>query len=148
MSRNETAGQAAPVDVSVEPHDQFLADVMAGLASTPKRIPSKYFYDEAGSRLFDRITELPEYYPTRTEVGIMRQNVRAIASCLGSNVVLIEYGSGSSTKTRLILDQLDRDSTYVPIDISGDHLQHTASELARDYPNLSVIPVHADYSKP
>lgn len=148
MSRNETAGQVAPVDVSVEPPDQFLTDVMAGLASTPKMIPSKYFYDEVGSRLFDRITELPEYYPTRTELGIMRENVHSIASCLGSNVVLIEYGSGSSTKTRLILDQLDGHSTYVPIDISGDHLQRTASELARDYPLLSVIPVHADYSEP
>ncbi len=148
MTRNETAGQNAPVDVSVEPHDQFLTDVMAGLASTPQRIPSKYFYDEVGSRLFDRITELPEYYPTRTELGIMRENVRSIASCLGSDVVLIEYGSGSSTKTRLILDLLEGNSTYVPIDISGDHLQRTASEIARDYPDLSVIPVHADYSEP
>ncbi len=148
MSRNEAVEHDVAVDVPTEPRSQFLTDVVAGLASTPKKIPSKYFYDVVGSRLFDRITELPEYYPTRTELGIMRTNVGAIASCLGSNVVLIEYGSGSSTKTRLILDQLDENSTYIPIDISGDHLHVVASDLARDYPGLHVIPVHADYSKP
>ena len=141
-SRLETLAEIAAVDA------RFLTDVLEGLSATPKMIPSKYFYDETGSQLFDRITEQPEYYLTRTELAIMRQNIGSIVECLGSAVVLIEYGSGSSVKTRLLLDHLDGKSTYVPIDISGDHLQRIAEELHRDYPRLNVVPLHADYSVP
>ena len=148
MSRSEAGGSQTYVDVPVEPHSQFLEDVLTGLDSNPKRIPSKYFYDELGSRLFDQITELPEYYPTRTELGIMRGHVAAMAAHLRHQVVLIEYGSGSSTKTRLLLDQVEGASAYVPIDISGDHLFRIAAEIDRDYPGLAVIPVNADYSQP
>ncbi len=127
---------------------EFLEDVLAGLSSRPPSIPAKYFYDREGSRLFDAITELPEYYLTRTELLIMRRSLGEIASSMGSRIVLIEYGSGSSVKTRMLLDQLADGSAYVPIDISRDHLQATAAELAADYPHIRVEPVHADYSSP
>ncbi len=127
---------------------QFLADVRKGLSARKKWLPSKYFYDEIGSRLFEEITELDEYYLTRTERAIMVSNIGQIAEELGERVVLIEYGSGSSTKTRLLLDHLVAGSAYVPIDISGDHLQQTADTIRLEYPDLAVVPIHDDYSTP
>jgi dimethylhistidine N-methyltransferase len=125
---------------------EFLSDVLCGLAMEPKELPCKYFYDQRGSRLFDSICELDEYYPTRTEVGIMRTAITEMASLLGSRCCLIEYGSGSSVKTRLLLDALDRPAAYVPIDISRDHLHETAERLAISYPDVQILPVCADYT--
>lgn len=121
-------------------------DVLAGLHDQPRRLPCKYFYDQAGSRLFDRICELPEYYLTRTELGILRRHAAEMAACLGEDCLLIEYGSGSSVKTRLLLDALASPAGYVPIDISGEHLAQAAAQLAAAYPGLEVLPVCADYS--
>ncbi len=124
----------------------FLDDVIAGLSQTPKRLPSKYFYDERGSRLFDEICTLEEYYLTRTELTIMQQFAGEIAETLGQGNMLVEYGSGSSLKTRILLDRLQRTVAYVPVDISGEHLQHTAGRLAQTYPHIEILPVCADFT--
>ncbi len=127
---------------------QFLADALTGLKSTPKTLPCKYFYDQRGSQLFDQICELPEYYPTRTEAGIMADNVEEMAAVFGLNTLLVEYGSGSSTKTRILLDHLPHLAGYVPMDISREHLYQTAASLASAYPNLDILPLCADYTQP
>ena len=128
--------------------EQFRVDVIQGLRSTPRTLPCKYFYDEAGSKLFDGICDLEEYYPTRTELSIMADNIEEISDLIGKGVRLVEYGSGSSLKTRLLLDQLPSMATYVPIDISKDYLQLSAETLKKEYPNLPVQPVCADYTHP
>ena len=128
--------------------DTLLRDVLAGLTATPKTLPSKYFYDEAGSRLFERITELEAYYPTRTELAILRAYVAEIAEGIGPRAALIEYGSGSSLKTRVLLDALPDLAAYVPIDISAAHLHATVEQLRDEYPDLPVRPVEADYTRP
>ena len=128
--------------------DHFLKDVLAGLAKPQKRLPSKYFYDAAGSQLFDRITELDEYYPTRTELGIMRAHARAMADCCGPRSLLVELGAGSLTKVRLLLDRLERPAGFVPVDVSGEHLRAAARELVAEYPDLGVWPVVADFTEP
>ena len=128
--------------------DGFGPDIRRMLAQRPHAIAPKYFYDSAGSALFDRICELPEYYPTRTEIGILRANAAAMAAKAGPGAEIIEFGAGSLTKVRLLLDAFDRPSRYVPIDISGDHLGAAAASLRRDYPCLEIRPVIADYTKP
>jgi dimethylhistidine N-methyltransferase len=128
--------------------DPFLADVLRGLRAPAKELPCKYFYDEAGSELFERITELEEYYLTRTELAIMQRHAEEMASLLGPRCLLIEYGSGSSTKTRLLLDHLQAPAGYVPIDISGEHLRRTAQALAGEHPKLEIVPVQADFARP
>lgn len=128
--------------------DRMLEEALEGLCETPKTLPCKYFYDEVGSALFDRICELEEYYPTRTESGIMRDNIDEIARALGPNVLLVEYGSGSCVKTRLLLDNLEVPAAYIPIDISGEHLLRSAGTLEEDYPAVEILPVVADYSWP
>jgi dimethylhistidine N-methyltransferase len=120
--------------------------VLAGLRRPRKRLPCKYFYDAEGSRLFDRICELPEYYLTRTELAIMHRHAGEMAAAIGRRATLIEYGSGSSTKTRVLLDRLDAPAAYVPIDISGEHLLRSAGALADVYPHVEVHPVCADYT--
>ena len=127
---------------------QMLEDALAGLTSRHKTLPSKYFYDERGSRLFDRITALEEYYPTRTEVEIMSHCGAEMAEALGPRILLIEYGSGSSVKTRTLLDNLQDIAAYVPVDISTDYLLKVATHLQRDYPHIPVMPVAADFTKP
>lgn len=127
-------------------HTTMRAEVMAGLAKASKELPSKYFYDEIGSHLFERICELEEYYVTRTELEIMRQQSDEIARLLGPRCLLIEYGSGSSKKTRLLLDALQDPAGYVPIDISKEFLQDSAAALAGAYPGLEILPVCADYT--
>lgn len=133
--------------------DTFLDDVLAGLRQTPRTLPSKYFYDARGSQLFDRICELDEYYPTRTELAIMEQHLDAITARLGPRCLLVEYGSGSSLKTRLLLDRLcarggdQAPAAYIPIDISRTHLMLSARALAARYPGLPVLPVAADYTQ-
>lgn len=132
-------------DQGVERVD-FLEDVLTGLRQAQKEIYSKYFYDERGSQLFDEITKLDEYYPTRTEVAIMEERLDEIVHSIGSGAMLVEYGSGSSTKTRLLLKRLDRLAAYVPIDISKEHLLNAARSIAGDFPGLVVLPVVADYT--
>src|SRR5579862_8360353 len=123
-------------------------DVLNGLRSHPKMLPSKYFYDEAGSQLFEQITTLDEYYLTRTELAIMERHSREMADLIGPRCLLIEYGSGSSTKTRLLLDQLREPVGYVPIDISDDFLRSSAQALREQYPDLAVVPISADFTEP
>jgi dimethylhistidine N-methyltransferase len=131
-----------------EPAARFRDDVWRGLKLRPRQVPPKYFYDAAGSALFEQITALREYYLTRTETAIMRRAKRAMAAALGTNVWLIEYGSGSSTKTRTLLDHLHAPAGYMPVDISRDHLRESAARIAMDYPRLRVIPVWGDFTKP
>jgi dimethylhistidine N-methyltransferase len=127
---------------------QFFADMVCGLTQAPKRLSCKYFYDERGSALFDQICELDEYYLTRTELSIMQQNGDEIAEQLGRDVRLVEYGSGSSTKTRILLDHLQSPLAYVPVDISSTHLLAASSRLQAAYPTLKVQPVVADFTRP
>lgn len=122
-----------------------MSEVLDGLTQTPKCISPKYFYDQRGSELFDAITELPEYYPTRTELGILQDNGEAIADFLGDDCMLVELGSGSSRKIRVLLDAL-KPAAYVPMDISRDHLLGSARSLAEDYPDLEVHAACTDYS--
>jgi dimethylhistidine N-methyltransferase len=126
---------------------QFRREVWTGLSFPQKALPCKYFYDERGSALFESICELPEYYPTRTELSIMEAHAAAMAALLGDRCLLVEYGSGSSRKTRLLLDQLRNAAGYVPIDISRAALTESARALAAGYPNLEVLPVCADYTE-
>ncbi len=123
----------------------ILREVLDGLSETPRRLPAKLFYDERGSKLFDRICELDEYYVTRTEAGILRRHASAIASEIGAGALLMEFGSGSSEKTRILLDTLEQVAAYVPIDISREHLLASARAIADEYPSLAVRPVCADY---
>jgi len=124
---------------------QFLKDVLHGLSQPQKSIPSKYFYDEQGSRLFDAICDLPEYYPTRTELAIMREYAADMAAGIGPGALLVELGSGSSVKTRMLLDELESPAGYVPVDISREHLARAAQTLDATYPTLPVLPVCADF---
>lgn len=126
----------------------FATDVHEGLRGWPKAIPSKYFYDEAGSKLFERICLLPEYYPTRTELALLQDHAQAIADTMGPDVELIEFGAGAARKVRLLLDAMQRPRAYLPIDISGPHLTAAAADLAADYPKIAVKPVAADYTAP
>ncbi len=129
------------------PSPFFLADALAGLRAMPKTLPCKYFYDKRGSELFDQICDLPEYYPTRTESAIMEDNIGEMAAVFGEECLLIEYGSGSSTKTRILLDHLPHLAGYVPMDISREHLHQTAEGLAEAYPHLDILPLCADYTQ-
>lgn len=132
-----------------EPESESLvSEVIDGLRQEQKQLPCKLFYDKRGSALFDEICRLEEYYPTRTEIGIMEENIAGICSLLGNNCLLVELGSGSSIKIRLLLDNLINPSGYVPIDISEEHLMESVKTLAGDYPGLRIMPVHADYTQP
>jgi len=123
------------------------AEVVSGLSRPSKRIPPKFFYDQRGSRLFDAITELPEYYPTRTEIGILQRHGDEMADLVGSNVLLVELGSGSSAKIRVLLQAL-RPAVYVPVDISKEHLLASAGALSHSFADLEIHAVCADFSVP
>ena len=123
-------------------------DVLAGLARRPKRLPSKYFYDARGSQLFERICELPEYYLTRAELALMRTHAAAIAAALGPRTLLIEYGSGSGMKTRLLLEQLAHVAAYVPVEISRCALAESVAQLSGQFPLIEMLPVCADFTQP
>ena len=138
-------GEAKPVDRRAA---AFLADALAGLTRTPKSLPGKYIWDEAGSTVFDRICESRDYYPTRRETALLRATAPELAAMVGPGAVLVEYGSGASVKSRIVLDALAAPARYVPIDIADEHLAASAAAIARDYPGLQVVPVHADYSRP
>ncbi len=120
-------------------------EVLNGLSSQPKAISPKFFYDREGSLLFDQITELPEYYPARTEIGLLKEHGAEMALQLGKKSLLLELGSGSSQKIRLLLDAL-QPAAYMPMDISKEHLWHSAQTLATDYPDLDIHAVCVDYS--
>ncbi len=125
----------------------FRDDVLAGLAQPQKAVPPKYFYDERGSKLFEAICELPEYYPTRTEMAIMARHVDEIARLLGPETQLVEFGSGASVKTRLMIDRLEP-SLYVPVEIAEDALRNACTDLARRFPWLNINAVVADFVRP
>jgi dimethylhistidine N-methyltransferase len=127
---------------------EFAADVVAGLTATPKRLSPKYFYDSTGSALFERITELPEYYPTRREIGILTEHAGDIAGLIPPGAALIEFGSGSSTKTRILLSAAKTLAAYVPVDISAQFLHQQMAGLRREYPKVAMLPVAADFTKP
>ena len=127
--------------------DEFASELIAGLRATPRAVAPKWFYDQAGSELFDQICELPEYYPTRTELAILQRHAGDIAALAGPRAEIVEFGAGSCTKVRLLLDALQAPARYLPIDISGEHLQAAAAGLRRDYPGLDVQPVAADYTQ-
>jgi L-histidine Nalpha-methyltransferase len=128
--------------------DPFAADLIAGLSATPKRLPPKYFYDETGSQLFEAITELPEYYPTRTEISILREQAGDIAKLIPDHSALIDFGSGSSRKARLLLSATPQVAAYVPVDISGEMLEQEAATTRREFPQLAVLPIVADFTEP
>ena len=126
----------------------FLADVWNGLGAKPKALPAKYFYDAAGSALFEQITVLPEYYPTRTELGILDARGPEIAALLPEGAALVEFGSGSTAKLRRLLRHLPGLSAYLPVDVSGEFLRGQAEALRGDFPDLAVEPVVADFTRP
>jgi dimethylhistidine N-methyltransferase len=148
---SEAAAELGPLHDYVEydhASDNFLDDVLAGLAEPQKRISSKYFYDERGSQLFNDICELPEYYPTRTEMGLLTAHASEFAPLIGAHASVVEFGSGSSTKVRVLLDALESPAAYIPVDISREHLLASSKALADSYPDLPVVPVAADYTQP
>lgn len=126
--------------------ERFRTEVLNGLRKAQKELPSKYFYDERGSSLYERICTLDEYYPPRTEIAIMKAHIKEIVQLLGPNTRLIEYGCGNCAKTRILLDHLPDISTYVPIDISAEQLRRASQELTSRYPELEILPVCADYT--
>ena len=133
--------------VSADPRQEtFRADVLAGLARSPKTLPCKYFSDRRGSQLFDDLCRLPEYYLTRCELAIMDRYAGEMADTIGPRAMLVELGSGSSVKVRLLLDRLEQTAAYVPVDISWEHLHATANRLQRDYPFLEILPTAADFT--
>jgi L-histidine Nalpha-methyltransferase len=148
VAREQRVGQPARLGAqSVEQRNVFLEDVIAGLSLPQKALPPKYFYDAAGSRLFERICRLPEYYPTRTELAVTRGHLRDIARFAGRGSALIEYGSGESLKTRLLI-RAARPSVYVPVDISPAALRGAERRLQREFPRLRIQAVAGDFSRP
>ena len=140
----------APVLATAQCLDEqtsFGGDVLGDLSQHPKRLSPKYFYDAAGSELFEQITRLPEYYPTRTELSILRDRGGAIAATIPEGAALVEFGAGATTKARLLLNESAL-GAYVPVDISGDFLKAQAEALRRDFPGLAVYPVAADFTAP
>ena len=130
------------------PSNEILAVAEHGLALKPKRLPSWLFYDERGSALFEQICEQPEYYLTRCEIALMREHAGSIADRLGTGVRLVEYGSGSGVKTRMLLQHLDRPVCYVPVEISPEPLRESVQRLATEFPQVPVQPLCADFTKP
>ncbi|MBB3858775.1 dimethylhistidine N-methyltransferase [Novosphingobium hassiacum] len=143
---SETWHEAGMTASTVALESDFAKAVLAGLSQTRKVIPARYFYDMRGSELFEEITELPEYYPTRTEIGLLRAHADDLGRLAGHNRPVIEFGAGSATKTPLLLDAL-RTTTYVPIDISGDFLEEAMAGLAAERPALRIVPVAGDFTQ-
>ena len=134
------------IDTLAQQREAFRADVLDGLSRTPKTLPSRWLYDDRGSELFEEITALPEYYPTRTETGILKERAGEIAAVFGPEAVLIEYGAGAGIKTEIVLGALEAPRLYVPIDISGDFLEASAERIRKRFPGLAVEPVVADFT--
>lgn len=133
-------------ELTVELESDFAKAVLAGLSQSRKVIPARYFYDMRGSALFEEITQLPEYYPTRTEIGLLRDHANDLGRLAGHGRPVIEFGAGSATKTPLLLDAL-RTTTYVPIDISGDFLEEAMAGMAAERPDLRIVPVAGDFTQ-
>ncbi|MCB4804913.1 dimethylhistidine N-methyltransferase [Methylobacterium brachiatum] len=146
MTVKPSFSDATPVALDT-PELAFLADVQDGLAKTQKALSPKYFYDSAGSDLFEAITRLPEYYPTRTEIGILDRSGPEMAALLPARAALVEFGSGSTNKLRRLLRHLDKLAAYVPVDVSGEFLRSQAEVLSGDFPHLRVEPVVADFTR-
>jgi dimethylhistidine N-methyltransferase len=128
--------------------DDFAGNLIAGLSRDPKQIACKFFYDAEGSRLFDAICRLPEYYQTRTELALLARHAGEIAALIGPDAEIVEFGAGSLTKVRILLDALARPAAYTPLDISGDYLGEVVRALAADYPALTMRPLVADFTQP
>jgi dimethylhistidine N-methyltransferase len=140
-------GGVSVLDLEPAPSD-FLEQALAGLSSSPRTLPSKFFYDERGSDLFQEICELPEYYVTRTETQILRRHGAEIAESIGECAELVGFGTGAGVKTRMLLDHLQNLIAYVPVDISKQRLTESAEALSREMPALEILPVCADYLQP
>jgi dimethylhistidine N-methyltransferase len=144
---NAAAGAAAMLDLEPAASD-FLAEAIAGLLGSPRTLPSKFFYDERGADLFLKITELPEYYITRTEREILRRYSSEIANSIGANAELVGFGTGAGIKTRMVLENLENPIAYVPVDISKQRLAESVATLRAAMPQLEILPVCADYLQP
>jgi dimethylhistidine N-methyltransferase len=138
----------APQQISTLESSDFLADVIAGFSSSPRTLPYKYFYDERGAALFQKICELPEYYITRTEIDILDRNRTEIASHLGPNIGLIGLGTGAGTKTRILIESLKNPAVYIPVDISEKQLRESTALFQKIFPDMEILPVCADYLQP
>lgn len=153
MAPENYAAVSAPEKVTPKKRERetfvttFRRDIIAGLSAHPKTLPCKYLYDKTGSELFDQICDLPEYYPTRTELGILRSCLPEVATLIGPNAQVVEYGSGSGLKTRLLLKALDNPTSCAMIEISRSYLMRSADDLAMDWPNMHIIPICADYTR-
>jgi dimethylhistidine N-methyltransferase len=137
----------APAQAGDELHSAFLRDVIEGFSRPQKAVPPRWFYDHRGSELFEEITRLPEYYPTRTEIAILTAHGAEFAERIGPGRAVVEFGAGSAAKTPLLLDHI-APSAYLPVDISGDFLRESCEVLARRYPALPILPVEADFTRP
>src|SRR5947199_1334631 len=138
----------APQQISTSESSDFLGDVIAGLSSNPRALPCKYFYDERGAALFQKICDLPEYYITRTEIDILDRNRADIASHLGPDIELIGLGTGAGTKTRILIEALETPAVYIPVDISEKQLCESTANFRNIFPDLEILPVCADYLQP
>jgi dimethylhistidine N-methyltransferase len=127
--------------------DAFRRDVLAGLAAPIPAVPARWLYDRRGSELFDAITRLPSYYPTRVETALLHKIMPEVAARIRGGTAVVEFGAGSATKTPILLDAISP-AAYVPVDISGDYLEQSAAELQQRFPKLDVIPVTADFARP
>jgi L-histidine Nalpha-methyltransferase len=127
--------------------ESFAEHVAHGLSDSPKWLSAKYFYDAAGSELFEQITELAEYYPTRTELTILREHAADMSGYIPLSAALVEFGTGSSRKARILIDAAPQLAAYVPVDISAEFLHQEAAAMRRDFPWLAVLPVAADFTR-
>src|SRR5438034_6374884 len=147
LKMNHEPHRLAVVDLEPAKSD-FLSEAIAGLSHHPRTLPCKYFYDENGAELFQQISELPEYYITRTETEILRVHAHQMAHCIGARCELIGLGTGSGTKTRILLEELEEPAVYVPVDISKEQLERSTSLFRKIFPELEILPVCADYLEP
>jgi dimethylhistidine N-methyltransferase len=138
----------AAEQISPPESSDFISDAIAGLSSNPRTLPCKYFYDERGAALFQKICDLPEYYITRTEIDILDRNRAEIASHLGPNIELIGLGTGAGTKTRILIEALEMPAVYIPVDISEKQLRESTANFQKIFPDLEILPVCADYLQP
>jgi dimethylhistidine N-methyltransferase len=146
---SKPVGRADGNRTATDPERSDFAEAMLrALRGTPRAVEPKFFYDAAGSALFERICELPEYYLTRAEFAILRQNAGAIAQLIGPHADLVEFGAGSPSKARIVLDALQAPARYAPVDLAAAHMDAAARQLQRDYPGLEVAPVAADFARP
>lgn len=139
---------AQPLDNQHPGEDGMRSEVLAGLSRQPRQLPSKYFYDAHGSALFEAICEQPEYYVTRAELALMESHATDIAAAIGAQALLLEYGSGSGIKTRRLLESLDDPVAYVPVEISRQALADSVEQLGREFPQIQMLPVCADFTQP